>query len=274
MKTNSKPHTSHGSEQRAHPHEKKLRQLRRSIFITVAILLLTAVLLLVLPMFRVKSFVVEGNSLYSDEDIVRATGMERGDEILALLFDGIDYAHFYGACPYVQTVTLAYKMSKVVVTVTEAQNVMYTQLPAGEWFTFDSDFRVYEKMSDSAAFSEAGFLYVKLPAVSSAEVGETVVFENASLSYDYVGMLVGKMQEYQILSGIDYIDFSNRLSVSCVFANRIRLEMGTVSELDAKLDRFYDLLREIGEVEYAVINVSNPQKATYHSRVSAEELYQ
>lgn len=259
------------ARRRVHKHEKKLRQLRRSIFVVVAILLLVAMLRLLMPCFRVKKIEVLGNSVYSAEQIVAATGIGEGSELFSLLFEGIDYHRFYAACPYVRSVTLSYRPASVLITVTEASNVMYTQLSTGEWISFDDTLRVYEKRTDHSAFSS--FLHVKMPQIASAEVGSIITFTEPGFTYDYVSELLGVLRSYQVLDEVNYIDFSSRISLACVFGGRIRLELGTVAEMNTKLDRFYGLLQDLGTFEYAVINVSNPQKCICNVNVGAEDLY-
>lgn len=224
-----------------------------------------------MPCFRVKKIEVVGNSIYSAEQIVAATGIGEGTELFSLLFDGIDYDRFYAECPYVRGVTLSYHPASVSITVTEARNVMYTQLTTGEWISFDETLQVYEKVWDNSAFSS--FLHVRLPQIASAEVGSVIGFSDSGFTYDYVSELLAYLQAYQVLGEVNYIDFSSRISLSCVFGGRIRLELGTMSEIDTKLDRFYGLLQDLGSFEYAVINVSNPQKCICNVDVDAEDLY-
>ena len=252
-------------------HEKKLQKLKLGMIVIGSAALLIGVLLLILPLFRVSRIEVEGNAIYSDEEIIEAVGITRGDEMLPIFFDGVP-SDFYTTCCYVRDVKISYGFFKVKITVTEAQNVMYADLGDGTWISFDRDLRVLEKRSDPSSFER--FLHVKLPNVYQAEPMETIVFENGALTYDYIATFLDILIQTGILPNVDYIDYSDKFHLSSVLEDRIRLEFGDVSDSDLKMKLFYEILDDNQNVEGCmIINVSDVRK-TIFQKITSQELYQ
>ena len=78
-----------------------LTLLRAAIAFLGGLIVVLGLLLLILPAFRVKTVTVEGNSFYSDEQIIACAGIGIGEEILALDADAaID--RILEGCPYVE----------------------------------------------------------------------------------------------------------------------------------------------------------------------------
>ena len=261
----------------AHKHvqknEKKLRILQLVMTVIVVMILIVGILLLTLPMFRVKTIVVEGNQFYSAEEIIAASGIKEGDEIWSVMSGHrsreIDN-RIYSTCGYIRSIKISCGLSKVTITVTEVENLMYTG-ENGEWYAFDTNLHVWEKNAEESAFSP--FLKVKLPPVLSAQKGQSILFASNDITYGYVGDLIGFLDDADVLEHVTYIDFSNKFSVSCVIEDTVRMELGNMSAIDRKLECFYAILAEKNSADYAVIDVSDPTKATYR-KISYEELYQ
>ena len=146
---------------RVQKNEKKLSVLRRVMIVVVILIFIVGMLLLTLPMLRVKSIVVEGNSFYTDEEIIEASGIKIGDEILSVLMAHrsreIDH-RIYSKCN-LSTIRISCGLGKVTITVTEPRNMMYAE-GEGEWISFDKELRVWEKNAEESAFSPFHLLQI------------------------------------------------------------------------------------------------------------------
>ena len=63
-------------------HQNRLSSVSSVVHMAYHMILIVGILLLTLPMFRVKTIVVEGNQFYSAEEIIAASGIKEGDEII------------------------------------------------------------------------------------------------------------------------------------------------------------------------------------------------
>ncbi len=109
--------------QRTQKNQKRMLVLQRVMIAVIALALLVGVLLVVLPMFHVKTIVVDGNSLHTDEEIAALLGISEGDELVPLIFGGIDEEKetaFFNACPEVSSYEISYSFSKVTISIIEA----------------------------------------------------------------------------------------------------------------------------------------------------------
>ena len=257
---------------REQKNQQKLSALRGAMIVVIVMILVVGVLLLTIPMFRVKTIVVEGNSYYTDEEIIEASGIKIGDEILSVLM-----AHqsreidnrMYQKCN-LSTIRISCGLSKVTIIVTEPQNMMYTE-GEGEWYSLDRELRVWEKNAEESAFSP--FLKVKLPKVSYSEEGSFLAFANPAINYDYIADLLDALENADALELVTYIDFSDKFSLSCVFEDTVCMVLGSLENFEKKLECFYNVLKEKESSDCAVIDVSDPSKATYR-RVEPGDLYQ
>jgi cell division protein FtsQ len=249
---------------------KTLAMLRAAMVVAGGMIVVLGLLLIILPSFRVKKIVVEDNSIYSAEQIIKYSGIEVGDELLALdINEAID--NILDACPYVDSISISNEsISTIRITVKEKGNLMYTAFN-GKYVAFDSSFHVLSEAEDEAAY--AGLLSVELPPIAALSVGGTMYFANAETNMDYVGELLEKLDEAGVLDEVTSIDFSKKFQVSYVMNEKCLVELGRVGELDTKLMLVKEILstKEQGNA-YAIVNVSSTEKPTYRLGSEADFL--
>lgn len=255
-----------GSERPPHMRRKKentalLGVLRITMLSVIGVILLLGTMLLVLPMFRVKTVVVEGNSRHTQEEIVAAAEITEGCEILTLDKNDIG-KKIFEACEYVSAVKLVRYFSTVKIVVTEAENVSYTG-SNGLYYAFDRDFRVLSVSENESDFE--GFCKMELPAVASVCIGEPLRFQNEALDLGYIGTLWKALDEKGIYNSVTEIDAAKKYSVAYIVGDGCRVELGKVDDMDMKLSLVDEILSRKGETDRAgaVINVSDLQKPTY-----------
>lgn len=252
--------------------KKRLHIMQIIMIGVLTLIFVVGLMLAVMPLFEVGEIVVEGNVACTAEEIIAASGINIGDEMFSVFFDKLGETiqqNIFLECPNLRTVQVSCGFSKVTITVVEMETVMYTSTGA-VWYSLNTDLRVLERNADPSAFSP--FLKVKLPTVARVSVGTEIVFADQNLNYDYIVEFLNVLKENEVLDSVTYIDFSDKFSLSCVFGDQIRLEIGDLSNMETKLSRFADILREKGNEGYAVIDVSNTDKMT-HQIIDFDELY-
>ncbi|MBO5295219.1 MAG: FtsQ-type POTRA domain-containing protein [Clostridia bacterium] len=255
---------------RKRPDPALLRTLRGVMLTVGAIILLAGLLLLILPMFRVNTIKVEGNGIYSAEEIVEASGILEGQELLTV--NTKDASHrIYEKCHHVESVKILCTPFSVKIEVKEFDHVMYTEFN-GKYISLNRDFRVLEESESADAF--AGFLYVELPEIAAITVGSPIRFENADADLSYVNQLIDELDQSGTLASVTSLDVSQKYGVSYVMDSACRVELGRVGETDVKLMLVGEILAKKGGVgtTLSVIDVSDPQKPTYRQLSSSETL--
>ena len=233
-------------------------------------ILLLGLLLIILPTFRIKEIRVEGNNYYTAEQIIAASELKVGQEILALdTKGGID--SIYHNCTYVKSARILRTPFSVRIEIVEFDHVMYTEFN-GKYYSLNRDFLVLEESEDSAVFAD--FLYVKLPEVSALAVGAKLRFSDTDVDLSYINDMIDRLDANGTLASVTSLDVSGKNDISYVMENSCRVEFGKPGESDTKLLLVEEILSRkggIGEMA-AVIDVRNPQKPTYRPLADASLL--
>ena len=173
---------NHMSQRRHSPDPSLLRLLRGAMVIIGGTILLVGMLLIILPMFRVSNILVVGASIYTEEEIIAASGIEIGDEILMLDHENIR-REIWEECDYVNGITIRRGFNTVKITIEENANLMYTEF-VGKYYVLNRDFCVLSVVEDEAELQ--GFLRVELPEIDRIGVGSQIRFENEALDTGYI----------------------------------------------------------------------------------------
>ncbi len=249
-----------------------LRALSLSMAAVMILIFIGGLLLLILPTFRVTKIEVEGNSLYTAEEIIAASGLTVGQELFSVDKAAVrENIWEWDEKQIIDTIGIGCYPGKILIRVSEKPNVMYTEF-AGKYISLDRNFRVLCESTEESDF--AAFLKVELPAIASAAVGKNINFRNADVSLSYITELIDGLESAGMLSKVSSLDFSQKYSVSYVMENSCRVEFGKVCDTTAKLALVEQILSAKGETmaPLSVIDVSDMQKPTYRPLSSFETL--
>ena len=256
---------------RRKPDAKLLGILRFGMLFSGAVIVVLALTMLILPMFKINNIVVEGNSYYDDEYVKQAAGIAEGDELFGWDMQKSCDA-IMAAYPYASDIYVSIRFFTVRIEIVEKPSVMYAEYQ-DQYFSFDRSLRVLEIHTDGEeAFSP--FLRVKLPSVALAQVGYTIQFANAEADLSYLTQLLDLLSERNLLEGVTHVDAAERFSLSFVLSNAVRVEIGALKDMNIKLALLEEELRKnpINHNIYAVIDVSNTSKPIYRE-IAAESLF-
>lgn len=256
--------------QRRKPNEGALRILRFGMLFSGAVIVVLALTLLLLPMFKINKIVVEGNNYYDDAAVVEMAGISEGDELFGWDMQAACNAIMAGY-PYASDIYVSIQFFTVKIEIVEKPTVMYTE-HQNQYFSFDRSLRVLEIANGEETFSP--FLRVKLPSISAAEVGYTVAMTDSAADLSYLTQLLDFLAERNLLENVTYVDFSERFSLAFVLSNSVRVEIGALKDMNVKMTLIEEELRQhpINHNIYAVIDVSNTSKPIYQE-IDAENLY-
>ena len=146
-KVNTRKRTRAG----AHAHSTnavKRRSPLRPILTFVIIVL--GVLLALSVFFRVSKITVDGNSFYTEEQIIQASGIEDGDNMFFVnRFSAA--SRIFAKLPYVQKVTISRKLpNHVIIEIAESQELAYV-VSGDTYWAIDSNGKVMEKVDSKKA---------------------------------------------------------------------------------------------------------------------------
>lgn len=254
------------------PDAKVLRLLRLGMLASGAVIVVLALIMLLLPMFKINKIVVDGNSYYDDETVLQMAGIAAGDELFGWDMQKACNAIIM-AYPYASDVYVSIEFFTVKIEIVERPTVMYAEYQ-DQYFSFDRDLRVLEIKTDGEeAFSP--FLRVKLPMLSSVQRGYFVQFDSSVSDVSYLNQLLDILANRNLLEDVTYIDFSERFALSFVLSNSLKVEIGTLNDVDNKLTLLSEELKQnpINHNIYESIDVSNTSKAI-RREIEAKNLFE
>ena len=257
--------------QRRKPNQKVLSVLRFGMLFSGAVIVVLALAMLILPVFKISKIVVEGNSYYDDATVVQMAGIAEGDELFGWDMQKSCNA-IMAAYPYANDIYVSIEFFTVKIEIVEKPTVMYAEYQ-NQYFSFDRDLRVLEIKTDGEeAFSP--FLRVKLPSVSSVQVGYKLQFANAETDVAYLLQLLDTLSSYHFLEDVTYVDATDRFSLSFVLSNAVRVEIGELKIMNEKLTLLFEELniKPIDHNIYEVIDVSTTSK-TIRKQIEAKNLF-
>ena len=257
---------------RRKPNAKVLRFLRLGMLVSGAVIVVLALIMLLLPMFKINKIVVEGNNYYDDEAVLQMAGIAAGDELFGWDMQKSCNA-IIAAYPYASDVYVSIEFFTVKIEIVERPTVMYAEYQ-DQYFSFDRDLRVLEIKTDGEeAFSP--FLRVKLPMLSSVQRGYFVQFDSSVSDVSYLNQLLDILANRNLLEDVTYIDFSERFALSFVLSNSVKVEIGTLNDVDNKLTLLSEELKQnpVNHNIYESIDVSNTSK-TIRKQIEAKNLFE
>ena len=256
---------------RRKPNEKVLRVLRFGMLASGAVIVVLALTMLILPVFKINKIVVEGNSYYDDATVAQMAGIAIGDELFGWNMQKSCNA-IMAAYPYASDIYVSIEFFTVKIEIVEKPTVMYAE-HENQYFSFDRTLRVLEIKTDGEeAFSP--FLRVKLPTVSSVQVGYSVQFANAETDVSYLTQLLDVLTTHDFLESVTYVDFSEQFSLSFVLSNSVRVEIGELKDMNDKLALLAEELNRnpLNHNMYEVIDITTTNK-TVRKQIEAKNLF-
>ncbi len=256
-------------KRRHRPAKQLLALLRSTMLVLGGLIVVMGMLLIILPMFRVRSIEVLGTQYYQAEDIITGAGLAEGDEILSVNAKEVSQ-RIYENCKFVSGVKIKRGFSKISITISEYENMVYTEYE-GRYYVLNKDLKVLGAYDTTEKL--CGIMPIQLPEIASLTVGKTASFVKGDVSMDYIKELLTALESTGTLARVSSLDCSKKYGVSYVLAENTRIELGKVSEMDAKLALAEEIMTlKVGATEAcAIINVSDIQKPTYRA-VAASEL--
>ena len=248
--------------QRRKPNENVLRILRFGMLISCAAIIVLTLVMFLLPMIKINKIVVEGNSYYDDEYVIKMAGIAEGDELFGWNMQDACDAIMAGY-PYASDIYVSISFFTVKIEIVEKQTVMYSDYQ-NQYFSFDRGLRVLE-ISTNGEEIFSPFLRVKMPSIASVQVGSKIQFSDATADVSYMTHLLDILKERNLLEKVTYIDFSEKFSLSFVLSNSVRVEIGNLKETNLKFTLLQEVLAQssINHNIYAVIDVSNTSEPIY-----------
>lgn len=247
---------------------KRKRRFRKAIVITAFALIACVVLspVLLFGVFRITDFAIEGETLYSEEEIVEASGISYGKSIF---FADLDEAkvRIEKALPYTNNVQFARRLPNTVVIALESTDKAYAvEKSEGIYAVVNRDFKVLE----ITGILPDGVVPVIGATPEKAEIGMPLSFINEEEQSDVTLGLIQNISAAVAESGlkdINLVSVRSRSNIYLIYQERIVLRLGDSSDIDKKIVLGQKVIAQedtIDAEKTGIINLTVPKKAYFN----------
>ncbi|MDE7261349.1 MAG: FtsQ-type POTRA domain-containing protein [Oscillospiraceae bacterium] len=221
--------------QKRNPNRRRRRRGGLGRLLRPLSLLLTAVAVVaaLTLFFKVEEIEVVGAVRYQAEDIISASGVEPGDNLILLNRYQVSQ-RIYTNLPYITDVRPKPKFpGTLVIEVTETRPVAAIE-GGGAWWLVNSEGKVLDMLDAVTAADYLPVLGVQAeePAVS----GHLKLPEDSPMTAGRLCELLGAMEERSMISRADSVDLTDPKTLILNYDGRFRVEMYYDANLSFKID--------------------------------------
>jgi len=228
------------------------RQFSRSsvMYIIFGIALIGIMTLLGASAFLgVNYFVITGAKIYTTEQVIEASGVSRGNNLLYLNTNSVAQ-NIRRELPYIDTVVISREFpDTLAITVTESVAVAYL-IFEGDTVIIDSSGRVLERFQHApgagAASSISELIEIRGVIVSEASVGIALKSELGVEQFlSTMQNVLKSMEREGIIDNVNYLDVSNINNIHFGYQGIYRIIVGGIGDIRLKLSKLPSHILEI-----------------------------
>lgn len=205
------------------------------------ILLLMAAVCIVLSLtvfFQIETITVTGNSRYTAEEILEASGIRNGQNLFRTNVEKAG-AQIEQSKPYIHVATVRRKLpASIAITVEETSSAVLGAISGDGYVLLDRDLKVLERGSGALP---QGVAEVRLGALTAEREGETVQAENADSVRALSTVLAAADQAG--LTGLTYYDVTDPSNMILTYSGRLDAVLGGRENMEKKMAMLAEVVR-------------------------------
>lgn len=212
------------------PQVRRKRKSNMSLYYGT-VLFIAAIIFAILSVtvfFNVETAIVKGSSLYTVEEIIEASGINGGDNMIRKNM-GRAEEKITSKLIYIETAKVRRKLpSAVEISVTPCVETACMQKDGG-FFVVSETGKILKLSEDT---QEGLLIFYGANPAEDMDLGKKFASEDENKTEVIYDLL--SRRESEFASKITSFDVTDRLNISCVYEDRITIELGVISEIDYK----------------------------------------
>lgn len=217
------------------------RKRRRSVLFRLVVYIIMAAVMAagISVFFKISRIEVTGNIRYGADEIIAASGLKEGDNLIFINAFQISNKIF-GQLPYVDEATISKRLpDTVVIGIEESYPLASVAIGAG-YYIIDKNCKILEKTDRSGSI---GTIAVKGVEPILPKVGEKLELgREAAHKVSYLSELLSLILERQMQEDIGEIDMTDGGNPTFSYLDRFTIELGRQEGIDYKLDQLNEVL--------------------------------
>jgi len=244
--------------------QKNIKKGRRRWVFYVALFVTLIVIFAALFVFlfmKVSSINIEGDSRYTDEEILAASGIVSGQNLTELL-SGKEAELVERRLPYVESCEISVHLpSTVEIKITEAKPYVYMVI-GDDCYLLSKELKVLERVELTDTRIQ-GLVRVYAGTVSRCVIGDVCTFADSRES-DMITEIMAEVEQNQIYPAVVYIDVTNRFGMYLNYEDRFSVYIGSIDSIGIKMQFLVKIVNQFESHETGTIDLSNHKEAAVH----------
>ena len=241
------------------PQQRKRKRKRSALFAPLSFLIICAALVFGMSVFfRVSGIEVEGNELYTPEEIIEASGIEPGDNLFFInRFSAI--SRIFSKLPYVEKAVINRSLpNKLVIVVTESHAIACVTAEDGTW-AIDRNCKLLSKVSGDDL---RGLIRVEGLVPIAPEAGQIIApGEAESPKVSYLAAILGQIDALDLRDDITYVDISGISNPSFDYLGRFTVKLGSNENIEYKFQCLLSAVDALSEGDRGTLDLSIDKRA-------------
>ena len=225
--------------------EQRNYHVRSSLYAPLALILIAAAAIVFLSLFfRVSIIQVKNDTVYTDEEIMAASGIEKGVNLLFINnFSAV--SSIYATMPYVESVSLKRAMpNRIILEVTGSEAAACVSFGDDYWL-INASGKLLEKIDARAARS---FIRVEGMEPLQPVAGEIMTVSEENTGKDvFLYELLGQFRLRNIVKKIDWVDLSDLNDPLFSYDGRYTVILSSTTDLSRRLSLIENAIGQLAE---------------------------
>lgn len=232
----------------------KRRAGRAKLYGPAAFLALCLALVFAMSIFfRVSRIEVRGNTYYSAEEVISASGIEEDDNLFFINQFSV-MSRLFSRLPYVETASVKrYLPNRVIIDITESQALAYIEAEGQNW-VIDRSCKLLTQGTESDTAQ-----LIRVSGVTPVEptVGETLSTGSADeLKKEYLCEILDQIQQRGLLGSVTRIDMSDAANPKFDYIGRFTVELGPRGDTEYQFGKLLGVVSQLTENDRGTIDLS------------------
>ena len=241
------------------PQQSKPRRKRSALFAPLSFLIICAALVFGMSVFfRVSGIEVEGNALYTKEEIIEASGIEPGDNLFFInRFTAI--SRIFSKLPYVEKAVINRSLpNKLVIVVTESRAIACVAAEDGTW-AIDRNCKLLSKAEGEDL---RGLIRIEGLTPIAPEAGQIIApGEAESPKVHYLSEILTQIDNLNLRENITYIDITGISNPSFDYLGRFTVKLGPNENVEYKFQCLLGAVNALSDGDRGTLDLSIDKRA-------------
>lgn len=204
--------------------------------------------------FKIETITVMGEHPYAAEDIIKASGIETGENTFFVnKFSAID--SIFASCPYLDEISIRRHLpSKLEIKVTQCIPAAVFEY-GGTEYIIDKNGKILGPADEEESKKYA---VIKGGEPQSAEVGKYIDFLQKEKEKTLLSILL-ITEKYDIISEISEINLEKLYNLTFSYKDRFKVELGSGEKIEEKIKLLLLVEQKLGQNETGVIDISDTE---------------